>query len=121
LLALAGIAAPLSVQGRSFLPVIYNPSVPSRSEWFYQQTFRDGNAIAATEGIRTEQWKYVRYIDTQPVYEQLFDLKADPREETNLAMDARYVDMLNRLRQRWVVWGDGLNSWRNDMPWKDPV
>jgi len=121
LLALAGIDAPPPVQGRSFLPVIYEPSLRGRPEWFYQQTFRDGNTIAATEGIRTEQWKYVRYIDTQPVYEQLFNLKVDPREETNLATDARYLDMLNKLRERWVVWGEGLNSWRNDAPWKDPV
>jgi arylsulfatase A-like enzyme len=122
LLNLAGIDVPPAVQGKSLLPLVYATSpVPWRSDWFYEQTFRLGGSIVATEGIRTDQWKYVRYIDTRPVYEQLFNLNVDPREETNLATDARYQDTLNRLRDRWTVWGDGLNSWRNDVPWTDPV
>jgi arylsulfatase A-like enzyme len=57
--------------------------------------------IVQCEGVRTSRWKYVRYPETEPPYEQLFDLAtADPREEHDLASDPRHAQTLDRLRHR---------------------
>ena len=52
------------------------------------------------KGVRTERWKYVRYLDTDPNCEQLFDLGSDPDELSNLAGDPAHEAVLNRLRER---------------------
>jgi len=65
--------------------------------------------------VRTRQFKYVRYFanpgsfysDEQadfsgktPVFEQLFDLQADPLEKKNLQADPKHRGVLNDLRDR---------------------
>lgn len=114
LLDLAGIAAPAHIQGASFLPLARGKQPAWRSEWFYEHPFRGGKSgtIAPSEGIRTERWKYIRYIDTDPLTEQLFDLKNDPREERNLAGEADHKETLADLRARWSTWRTTLDGWR---------
>jgi arylsulfatase A-like enzyme len=123
LLDLAGVPAPVGMQGRSLMPWVFGSSAASRSEWFYENHFRNSPAgpIPASEGIRTRQWKYIRYIDTDPLYEQLFDLKTDPREEKNLAGDIAQTDRLNHFRARWRAWCDSLDAFKPTGPWSDPV
>ena len=53
--------------------------------------------------MRTDRWKYVRYIGRDPRYEELYDLVNDPGEERNLAADAEYTSTLEKMRQRWSV------------------
>ena len=55
--------------------------------------------IARTEGLRTNRWKYIRYLD-HPESEELYDLGADPHEARNLARDARHAARLEELRLR---------------------
>ncbi|UCD30670.1 MAG: DUF4976 domain-containing protein, partial [Planctomycetota bacterium] len=50
---------------------------------------------------RTERWKYIRYLDTQPPLEELYDLANDPMEENNLAPSPKYTGTLEKMRQRW--------------------
>ena len=50
------------------------------------------------EGIRQRRWKLVNYPDHG--FEQLFDLRADPREKHDLARSAEQVGVLVELRQR---------------------
>jgi len=50
--------------------------------------------------VRTERFKYVRYFERNPLYEQLFDLEADPNEVTNLADDPAHETTLRMLRAR---------------------
>ena len=58
--------------------------------------------IPRSEGVRTDQWKYVLYPDEEPPYEQLFDLQADPNEISNLASDPAASAKLAELRVRLV-------------------
>ena len=55
----------------------------------------------AREGVRTEQWTYLRWVNEQPVVEELYDLKADPLEEHNLASAPGQAGMPATLRARW--------------------
>ena len=55
--------------------------------------------IPKSEGIRTEKYKYFRYIDHQD-FEELYDLENDPNEVHNLILDEKYSDKLNELRNK---------------------
>jgi arylsulfatase A-like enzyme len=58
--------------------------------------------------VREERWKYTRWMDAEPLFEELFDLKADPEELTNLASKPEAAGELNRLRQRWSALAENL-------------
>ena len=102
MLALAGIEVPSGMQGRNLMPVVRGDSTEWRSSFYYQHTYNTNpprSPIAKTEGIRTKRWKYIRYPDEKPVFEQLFDLEADPLEQTNLALDQANIATLSELRE----------------------
>lgn len=102
ILELAGVDVPVRMQGRSLVPFVRGQSPAWRTEWFYEHLFTH-RRIARSEGVRTERYKYVRYLDEEPPYEQLFDLRRDPGEQVNLAAEADHADVLGRLRERWKV------------------
>jgi arylsulfatase A-like enzyme len=100
LLDYAGVAVPASMQGRSLRPLVQGENVAWRGEWFYEhQTLP--KIIPASEGVRTDRWKYLRWVGVEPVVEELYDLKADPAEEHNLAPDPQHRPTLDGLRNRW--------------------
>jgi arylsulfatase A-like enzyme len=104
MLAMGGAAVPAGMQGRDFGPLLRDEAVQWRGEWFYEHTYNTRpprRPIAKSEGVRTEGWKYVRYIEHDPPYEQLFDLKSDPGEERNLAGSAEHAGVLAEMRGRW--------------------
>ena len=119
LLDLAGLPVPPSVQGRSLLPLVQGGKPRWREEWFYSHLYAY-KLIPKSEGIRTRRWKYIRYIESEPLYEELYDLKRDPLEEKNLARDGRHAGQLRKLRGRWQAWRDALPGWRIDKRWSDP-
>ena len=103
ILELAGLSVPATVQGRSLVPLLQRRRVAWRTEFFYEHPFRHPR-IPMTEGVRGVRWKYVRYTSLDPVVEELYDLKTDPREEKNLAKDSRFTERLNEQRSKWQKW-----------------
>lgn len=103
ILGLAGIEAPAEMDGRSLLPVVRGESPGWRSEFFYEHLFEHAR-IPRSEAVRTERWKYIRFIDSQPMYEELYDLEADPHERINRARDSAYGETLERMRDKWRAW-----------------
>jgi len=104
MLTMGGVAIPPRMQGRDFGPLLRNEPTKWRTEWFYEHTYNTKPPrlpIAKSEGVRTERWKYIRYIEQDPPYEQLFDLKSDPGEERNLANLAEHAGVLANMRTRW--------------------
>lgn len=99
LLDLAGVEIPKPMKGRSLVPLVQGENPSWRTDWYFEHFFAHPK-IPCNEGIRTERWKYIRYPDTQPVYEELYDLANDPLEETNLAGIAEHQAMLKDLRER---------------------
>ena len=61
-----------------------------------------------SEGVRTDRWKYLRWVAEKPPAEELYDLHTDPHETTNLAHRPEGRDMLERLRGRWADLGRRL-------------
>jgi arylsulfatase A-like enzyme len=100
LLDLAGVDIPTTMQGASLLPILEGASpVQWRSDFFVEHLM-EHESIARHEGVRGEQYKYARYFEQEPVYEELYDLLADPMETTNLAGDPDYHEILAELRRR---------------------
>ncbi|MEZ5403007.1 MAG: sulfatase [Bryobacteraceae bacterium] len=119
LLEAAGAARPEWMHGRSLYGLARDASAEWRREWFYEHRFAH-DWIPQTEGVRTERWKYTRYVTTKPEFEELFDLDADPREERNLREAAGGRDMLARLRARRETWLEALADWTYGSKWADP-
>jgi len=95
---IAGIAPPSVMQGRSFLPLLTkNHATDWRQDFLYQFTWSQ-NDIPGAEAVCSKDWKYIRWIEGNT--EELFDLRADPREERNLASDSAFSGQLQKLRGR---------------------
>ena len=85
---LAGLNLPDNIDGTSLVPLLRDPE------------HRLGIPAITTHGrgnhsIRSERWRFIRYADGS---EELYDHTADPNEWTNLALNANYSPIINRLR-----------------------
>ena len=103
ILSMAGCRFLPVMQGIDLQPILRDPKAKGREDWYYEHVYTTRPAeksIPKSEGVRTERWKYIRYTDTQPLLEQLFDLAADPHEGRNLASEAAFAEMLAKLRAR---------------------
>lgn len=59
----------------------------------------DGNRSYRSRGVRTDRYKYFAYHEHDPVIEELYDLKNDPYEQTNLINNEEYIEVLAKMRQ----------------------
>jgi hypothetical protein len=90
------------MQGKNLMPIVKREPNEWRSHYYYEHTYQTDpprSPIPKTEGIRTTRWKYIRYPEVSPVYEQLFDLEMDPLEQINLASVADHEAQLKELRE----------------------
>ena len=120
LVSLAGVDVPRSMQGRNLMPLVRGEHPRWRKEWFYSHLPPIAK-IPQSEGIREERWKYFRWVQTDPVMEEMYDLRSDPREKRNLAGDPKHAAELRRLQARWKAWNDAFAGWRVDREWRDPA
>ncbi len=89
LIDLCGLPNKAELDGRSLVPLLKDP----QTEWnFPAITTYD----FAEYSIRTEEWRYIRYIDGS---EELYDHENDPEEWTNLADDPAYAAIKQDLAQ----------------------
>ncbi len=118
LLELAGLKPSPAMQGRSLAPLLDPAARPRwRTDFFYEHTFTARGWIPRVEGVRGERWKYTRYLDTDPLFEELYDLQNDPFEERNLAPDPAYRSVLERMRERYRLWKEALAAAKPESGW----
>ncbi|MFA6543432.1 MAG: sulfatase [Limisphaerales bacterium] len=91
LLDLAGMPARPDLEGHSLVPQLKNAAAPRA--WPAITTHNKGN-----HGIRTEQWRYIRYADGS---EELYDMKRDPNEWDNLATAPQHMKTKAELA-KWL-------------------
>lgn len=99
LLELAGVEAPAAYAGRSLVPWLAGEAPEWRSDFLYEHLFAHAQ-IPRSVGVRGERWVYARYVDRDPVHEQLFDLESDPDQLRNLAGDPAFAEELAAQRAR---------------------
>ena len=99
LLDLAGSAVPASYEGQSLTPLLDGEAAPWREEFLVEHHF-DHDEIPRSVGLRGKRWVYAQYYDQDPLYEQLFDLQADPNQLRNLAGQEDSDPVLKDLRER---------------------
>jgi arylsulfatase A-like enzyme len=89
---LAGVATPAVVEGKSLVPVI-------RGEAPWVRDSLLGAYADSQRMVRDGRWKLIRYRAGGVRNAQLFDLKDDPDELTNLADDPRHRGERERLER----------------------
>jgi arylsulfatase A-like enzyme len=101
---LAGVTVPGRVNGRSLVPLLRavdaNGAVPWRSD-FLIESF--STVSVPHRAVRSDRWKYVRN-ESDPPFEELYDLTRDPHEMENLLVvapaDPTYRDAAATFRER---------------------
>lgn len=108
LLELAGIKIPTRMQGRSLVPLMKGDRPEDwRTEYFYEHLVFP-KIIPPVEGVRTERWKYIRWVNSEPLVEELYDLESDPLEQSNLVGENAHLAKLEELRAKWQGYGESL-------------
>ncbi len=82
LLALAGMAVPDEMQGRSLVPLLEGREAEVRDALLYEYFFEPPYPVPTSRAVVTRRHKYVEY-DGRPA--ELFERAADPREARDLA------------------------------------
>lgn len=100
LLEVAGVTVPDVMQGRSMLPLLTEEQPAWRSEFLYAYHVDIWPPSFPTMlAVRTPDWKYVTYPNIEDIGE-LYDLKNDPHEVSNLYENPEFAPQLNEMKNR---------------------
>ncbi len=108
LMELAGGAAPDSVHGKSFVPILRGntPKDWRTSIYYHYYEFPQDHRVQAHVGVRTDRYKLIYYYAVGQW--ELFDLEKDPQELLSVFGDPAYLSVqttmtveLERLRQQY--------------------
>ncbi len=113
ILELAGIVPGPGYQGKSMVPLLEGKETAWRNEFFIEHLY-DIEYIPKSEGVRTEKWKYFRYID-HPEHEELYDLENDPEEIDNLIDQDTSLGIIELLRQKCSGYKHQYQEMINDL------
>jgi arylsulfatase A-like enzyme len=96
----AGLPRQERHQGKSLAAFARGGSVASwRTDFFCEHLFVHPQ-IPKWEGVRDQRYVYARYFEQKPAYEYLHDLRQDPQELRNLAIESEAEPILQQMRHR---------------------
>jgi arylsulfatase A-like enzyme len=109
ILQAVGLAAPASVQGHSFLPLLERKTEGWRNEVFFQMS-----EFVTGRGLRTPQHTYAAMLPRTPGFKavasgekyveyMLYDNYADPFQHVNLAGRTTHAEVSTALRKRLMA------------------
>jgi hypothetical protein len=102
ILDMAGLKKPKNYHGKSLLPIVSGKRKTMNRDTVLIEHLWEFVSIPPSEGLRTNDWKYFRYVNDKS-WEELYDLKNDPQEINNLVKNDKYSKVLNKLRQETAV------------------
>ena len=98
-------APPLpKTQGRSWKKLVTSGDPDWRTSWYYEYNYEKQFPYTPNvRALRADEWKYIRYPhgDGSPDKHmaELYNLKTDPGETTNLISDKKYQSLVAKLRK----------------------
>jgi uncharacterized sulfatase len=96
-------APPQKLEGRSLVPLMNDPAMPSDRPVYSQVTRRMGKgaeaSIVMAYSVRTERWRYTDWGSGPGGGQELYDHDADPNEWKNLADDPAHAKVVAEMRQ----------------------
>ena len=100
LLEIGGAKIPKEIAGRSLVPLLLGKKIPWRKtfliEYWTDKVFPRVEKMGY-QAVRSENWKYIHYVDLAGMNE-LYDLKNDPYEMTNVIRAASAQNALKYLQ-----------------------
>jgi alpha-L-rhamnosidase len=96
ILSLAGVKVPRSYQGKDISKL---NDQSNGSEYLLIEHLWNFKDIPPSEGVRSNKWKYFRYVNDQAL-EELYDLEKDPQETNNLSKNSAFASQLSFLRNK---------------------
>jgi N-acetylglucosamine-6-sulfatase len=123
LLELIGVPPLSNIDGRSWVTLVKSGDPGWRKSWFYYYNYEaEFPYTPNVRGVRTEDWKFVHYPhgDGGPDRQmaELYDLRQDPEENTNLISDPKMAGKLEELRKELsrLMEATGLSPANDKMP-----
>lgn len=99
ILNLAGVEVPATYHGKSLVPVVAGTKKSMERDTILIEHLWEFENIPPSEGVRTAEWKYMRYVNDKSA-EELYHLKKDPKETINLAGNQEYLKKLEAFRTK---------------------
>jgi arylsulfatase A-like enzyme len=102
MLELGGAKIPASVEGKSLVPLLNGENVPWRDSFLIEYWSDKVFPRVLKMGykcVRTDRWKYIHYVDLQGM-DELYDLKNDPYEMTNVVSKKEVKRVLAGLQEQ---------------------
>lgn len=96
---LAGISHPESWHGQSLIPLVSGAQKSLQRDTVLIEHLWEFENIPPSEGVRTSEWKYFRYVNDKSS-EELYHLNNDPKETENLIGNPEYTEVLRQLRNK---------------------
>ena len=99
---LCGLVPPANLEGRSFVPLLEDPSHPGKPG-AYTQVQRGGGRNAANppfagRSVRSDRWRYTEWGQDGARGAELYDHQTDPREHKNLAADPKHAAIVTEMK-----------------------
>jgi N-acetylglucosamine-6-sulfatase len=99
-LSLAGVRMPAAMQGRSLIPLLRGARIAWRNSFLvelYSDRVFPRIAKMGYKAVRAAGWKYIHYLELEGM-DELYDLRTDPYEMTNLINQPQAATALERMK-----------------------